>query len=44
MFGLKKAGITLDRKILADIAMNEPVAFAKSLKVLKKHSKAVRDS
>ena len=29
MFGLKKAGITLDRKILADIAMNEPTAFAK---------------
>lgn len=29
MFGLKKAGITLDRKILADIAMHEPVAFAK---------------
>ena len=29
MFGLKKAGTTLDRKILADIAMNEPTAFAK---------------
>lgn len=29
MFGLKKAGISLDRKILADIAMNEPTAFAK---------------
>ena len=29
MFGLKKAGIALDRKILADIAMNEPQSFAK---------------
>jgi len=25
--GLAKAGITLDRKVMADIAMNEPVAF-----------------
>lgn len=37
MFGLKKAGITLDRKILADIAMNEPVAFAKIVESAKKH-------
>ncbi|MDD6055180.1 MAG: 50S ribosomal protein L20 [Helicobacter sp.] len=29
MYGLKKAGINLDRKILADLAMNEPAAFAK---------------
>lgn len=35
MFGLKKAGITLDRKILADIAMNEPTAFAKIVKSAK---------
>ena len=27
--GLKKAGIELDRKILADLAMNEPDTFAK---------------
>jgi len=27
--GLSKAGIELDRKILADMAMNEPAAFAK---------------
>ena len=27
--GLKKAGIELDRKILADLAMNEPETFAK---------------
>ena len=25
--GLSKAGITLDRKVMADIAMNEPEAF-----------------
>jgi large subunit ribosomal protein L20 len=25
--GLTKAGITLDRKVMADIAMNEPAAF-----------------
>ena len=29
MHGLKKAGIELDRKILADMAMNNPAAFAK---------------
>ncbi len=28
MHGLKLAGIELDRKILADMAMNEPEAFA----------------
>lgn len=27
--GLKKAGITLDRKILADLALNDPAAFTK---------------
>ncbi len=35
MFGLKKAGITLDRKILADIAMNEPQSFAKIVETAK---------
>ena len=29
IYGLSKANVTLDRKILADIAMNEPTAFAK---------------
>ncbi|MRI59319.1 MAG: 50S ribosomal protein L20 [Epsilonproteobacteria bacterium] len=29
VYGLKQAGIELDRKILADMAMNEPQAFAK---------------
>ena len=28
MAGLKAAGVTLDRKILADIAVNEPASFA----------------
>ncbi|MEK6584071.1 MAG: 50S ribosomal protein L20, partial [Nitrospirota bacterium] len=27
--GLKKAGINLDRKVLADIAVNDPAGFAK---------------
>lgn len=36
MFGLKKAGIALDRKILADIAMNEPANFAKIVESAKK--------
>jgi large subunit ribosomal protein L20 len=29
MNGLKKAGVMLDRKVLADLAMNDPGAFAK---------------
>ena len=29
MNGLKKAGITLDRKILAELAVSDPPAFAK---------------
>jgi large subunit ribosomal protein L20 len=32
---LKKKGIVLDRKILADLAENEPAAFKKVLEVLK---------
>jgi large subunit ribosomal protein L20 len=27
MHGLKKAGVELDRKILADLAVNDPAAF-----------------
>ncbi|MEL7570883.1 MAG: 50S ribosomal protein L20 [Eubacteriaceae bacterium] len=33
--GLKKAGVEVDRKILADIAMNDAVAFAELAKVAK---------
>ncbi|MCW1355975.1 50S ribosomal protein L20 [Campylobacter jejuni] len=35
--GLKKAGIELDRKILADLAMNDSAAFAKIAEAVKKH-------
>ncbi|HHY1445887.1 TPA: 50S ribosomal protein L20 [Campylobacter jejuni] len=34
--GLKKAGIELDRKILADLAMNDTAAFAKIAEAAKK--------
>ncbi|EAL5985391.1 50S ribosomal protein L20 [Campylobacter coli] len=34
--GLKKAGIELDRKILADLAMNDAAAFAKIAEASKK--------
>lgn len=30
--GLKKAGVTLDRKILAELAVNEPAAFSAVVK------------
>ncbi|AXP08908.1 50S ribosomal protein L20 [Campylobacter hepaticus] len=36
MNGLKKAGIELDRKILADLAMNDANAFAKIAETVKK--------
>ncbi|TKX29792.1 50S ribosomal protein L20 [Campylobacter sp. MIT 12-5580] len=36
MNGLKKAGIELDRKILADLAMNDSTAFAKIAEEVKK--------
>ena len=29
MSGLKKAGVTLDRKVLADLAVSDPAAFAR---------------
>ena len=29
MYGLKKAGIVLDRKVLADMALNNAEGFAK---------------
>ena len=31
MHGLNKAGITIDRKVLADLAVNEPQAFMEIL-------------
>ena len=33
--GLEKAGIELDRKILADLAMNQPAAFEKVVEKVK---------
>jgi len=36
MNGLHVAGITLDRKVLADLAMNKPEAFAKLVEESKK--------
>ena len=33
--GLKKANITLDRKILAELAVNEPAAFTAVVKAVK---------
>ena len=34
--GLKKAKINLDRKVLADLAVNDPQAFAKIVEASKK--------
>ncbi len=36
MNGLKKAGITLDRKVLADLALNDPAAFTAIVEQAKK--------
>ena len=38
MNGLKKAGVELDRKVLADMAVNEKKAFAKLAEIAKKAS------
>ncbi|MGB3456602.1 MAG: 50S ribosomal protein L20 [Litorimonas sp.] len=37
MDGLNKAGISLDRKVLADMAMNEPDSFKALIDTAKKH-------
>jgi len=37
---LKKAGINLDRKVLADMAGNEPESFAALVETAKKHASA----
>lgn len=34
--GLKKAGITLDRKVLSELAVNEPAAFTAVVKAAQK--------
>lgn len=38
MEGLAKAGVELDRKVLADLAMNEPGAFADLVEVARAHT------
>ncbi len=38
MHGLKLAGITLDRKVLSDMAINDPVSFAKIADLAKQAS------
>ncbi len=35
MNGLKKAGVKLDRKVLSDMAINDPASFAKLVEVAK---------
>jgi len=35
MNGLKRAGVTLDRKVLSDMAINDPAAFAKLAELAK---------
>ena len=36
MNGLKKAGVQLDRKVLSDMAVNDPAAFSAVVEVAKK--------
>ena len=36
MNGLNKAGVVLDRKVLADMAVSDPAAFAKLVEIAKK--------
>lgn len=38
MNGLKKAGITLDRKILAELAVTDPAAFARLVETARTHA------
>lgn len=40
MEGLGRAGVELDRKVLADLAMNEPGAFADLVEVARQHATA----
>ncbi|MBN1297045.1 50S ribosomal protein L20 [bacterium] len=37
MYGLKTAGVILDRKVLADMAMHEPEAFSAIAQLARKH-------
>jgi len=37
MAGLKKAGVTLDRKILAELAVSDPAGFARLVETARAH-------
>jgi large subunit ribosomal protein L20 len=37
MAGLKRANVTLDRKVLADVALHDPEAFAQVVALAKEH-------
>lgn len=37
MNGLKKAGVTMDRKVLAEVAANDPAAFARLVETARAH-------
>jgi large subunit ribosomal protein L20 len=37
MSGLKKEGLTINRKVLADLALNDQAAFSQLLAIAKKH-------
>ena len=39
MFGLKAANVNINRKMLSDLAINDPKAFADLVKLAKKHVK-----
>jgi large subunit ribosomal protein L20 len=41
MNGLKKAGVLLDRKVLADVALSDPAAFGELARLSKDHQKKV---
>ena len=36
MNGLKQAGVELDRKVLSDMAINDPAAFAQLVEIARK--------
>ena len=38
MSGLKKEGLAINRKVLADLALNDQAAFAQLLAIAKKHT------
>jgi large subunit ribosomal protein L20 len=42
--GLSKAGVSLDRKILAELAVTDPAAFAQLVAVAKENIQQVNDS